>query len=277
MLVPYLLLLLPALLDSAQWNGPAGKTVFHKEYEGYSQAIINVFHNFLLFYKNYDYLYNHFVAGPYLDVITRILAFIGIIIILIRIKKRDYLFLLLAYISTCVIIGITSPYSYAPTTRGLFFLPFGFVFAGLALYELTKKFNNKKLIFVSATLLFIFLLNFYQSQIGVFKESGYTGTALIIKLLQDTKASLLKRQVILFLSNENGYNYQNIYTMKEAYGLEGVRFEVIRGQQLVCSRIKEANLLFFQNDMGAATAISSLPCSPHGNFSINKLSPSIPL
>ena len=123
LIISYVLVLLPTFLNINDWNGPAGKTVFHKEYEGYSQTVINVFRNFLLFYKNYDYLYNHFVAGPYLDLVSRILGLIGTIIVIINVRKKEYLFLLLTYISTCVIIGLTSPYWYAPTTRGIFFCP----------------------------------------------------------------------------------------------------------------------------------------------------------
>lgn len=90
--VPYIILLLPflfSLVGLDQLNGPLRKTVIAREYHNNFQILINIFHNFLLFYKNYDYLYNHFVAGPYLDITSRILAFIGTIIVIINVIKKE--------------------------------------------------------------------------------------------------------------------------------------------------------------------------------------------
>ena len=272
----YAIMLSPILIDITQLEGPAGKTVFFKEYSNNFQIIINIFHNFLLFYKNYDIGYNHFVSGPYLDIASRILAFIGIFILIFNVRKKERkgLPLLLAYISTCVVIGVTSSYSYAPTTRGLFFLPFGFAFAGLAIYELTKNFSSKKFI-AAPIILVIFLLNVYQSQIGVFKETGYTGTALIIKSLQEAKESNSEGKIILLLSNSSGYNYQNIYTMQQAYGLQNIKFEVLRISQIKCNALKKADILLFDNDIEAKNAISYLVCPLNYNLSIKTLNPSI--
>lgn len=275
LLVPYAILLLPLLLNFNDVGGPLHKTVVAREYHNNFQILINIFHNFLLFYKNYDYLYNHFVAGPYLDIASRILAFLGTIIVIVNVRRKEYLFLLLTYALTCIIIGVTSPYSYAPTNRGLFFLPFGFAFAGLALYELTKNFRTQKFI-VAPILLLVFLLNVYQSQIGVFKEAGHTGTALVLKSLQEAKENNSGRKIILLLSNYSRYyNYYDTYTMQQAYNLESIRFEVIRTGQLQCFVLKEADILLFENDLEAKNKVSSLVCPLHYNLSIKTLSPKI--
>lgn len=272
LLVPYIILLLPLLFSLEQLNGPLHKTVTAREYQNNFQILINIFHNFLLFYKNYDYLYNHFVAGPYLDIVSQILAFIGTIIAITNARKKEYLFLLLLYVLTCIIIGATSPYSYAPTNRGIFFLPFGFAFAGIALARITKMFSLR-IAFLIIPL--IFILNVYQSQIGVFKEAGYTSTALIIKSLQDARENNSERKIALLLSDYSGYNYQNIYTMQQAYNLESIRFEVIKSSQLQCSVLKETDLLFFNNDLEAKNAISNLICPLTYNLSIKMLTPGI--
>jgi len=155
-------------------------------------------------------------------------------------------------------------------------LPFGFAFAGIALYELTKKFRDKKFIVSSVVLLLIFLLNIYQSQIGVFKEAGYTGTGLIIKSLQDAKENNPERKITLLLSDYNThYNYQQVYTIQQAYGLENIRFETIRASQLQCSMLKQTDILLFDNDIEAKNVISHLVCPPHYNLSIKILSPKI--
>lgn len=273
LLASYIALLLPLILSFNEVGGPLHKTVAAREYHNNFQILINIFHNFLLFYKNYDYLFNHFVAGPYLDIVSRILAFVGTIIVIINAKKKEYLLLLLIYVLTCIIIGATSPYSYAPTTRGLFFLPFGFVFAGIALAKIVKIFSLRIVFFV---LPLIFIINAYQSQIGVFKEAGYTGTALIIKSLQDAKENDSQRKIALLLSDYNNYyNYQDIYTMQQAYGLESIKFEAIRSNQLQCYILNESDVLIFDNDLEAKNAVSSLVCPLHYNLSIKTLAPSI--
>lgn len=217
----YILLLLPALIQLSTWNGPAKKTFLHREFTDNNQIFVNIYHNFLLFYKNYDYFYNHFVAGPYLDLVTGILAFIGIVLILFNLRKLPFLQILLSYISTCIIIGVTSPYTYAPTTRGIFFLPFGAAFAGIALYYIMKKVPKY---FIILTLSIVFVLNFYQSQIGVFNISGYSNTSLIIKAIQDAQGNNAMKNTILLLSNSNPYNYYDLKNMRQAYDLEEAPF-----------------------------------------------------
>lgn len=273
LLLSYIILLLPLLLNLNQVGGPLHKTITAREYHDNFQILINIFHNFLLFYKNYDYMYNHFVAGPYLDIVSRVLAFIGTIIVIINAKKKEYLFLLLIYVLTCIVIGATSPYSYAPTNRGLLFLPFGFVFAGIALGRITKMFSWKIALLIIPL---IFVLNVYQSQIGVFKETGYTGTGLIIKSLQDAKENNPERKIVLILSDNNTYyNYHQIYTIQQAYGLEDIKFEAITSSQLKCYMLNRVELLYFNNDPEAKHTISNLTCPLPNDFSIKMLTPNI--
>jgi len=131
-LITYISIVSLGFLTSSHTVSPAlTKTIAHKEFDSIQQIFINVGHNFLLFYKNYDYFYNHFVSGPYVDLLTGILVFFGTILTLIHIKKKSYFLFAGVYIFTAIIIGITSPYPYTPMTRGIFFLPFGFVFAGI--------------------------------------------------------------------------------------------------------------------------------------------------
>lgn len=152
-------------------------------------------------------------------------------------------------------------------------MPFGFAFAGIALGSIIKMFSWKIALFIIPL---IFVLNVYQSQIGVFKESGYTGTGLIIKSLQDAKENNSERKIALLLSDYNTYyNYQQIYIMQQAYGLDNIRFEVIRSSQLQCYILREADVLLFDNDLVAKNAISNLTCPLHYNLSIKTLVPTI--
>ncbi len=254
----YLIIMLPGIIDTAQLAGPASKTLFAREYKGSFQTLINIYHNFLLFYKSYDYLYNHFVAGPYLDIISRCLAFIGTIVCLTKIRISFYRSLILAYISTCIIIGITSPYAYTPTTRGIFFLPFGFVLSGIGLLFLQKKTGLTKISYIILPI--IILLNIYQSQIGVFSPPIHTASALVIKNLQE--ASDNKPRTLL-LSDKYVSNHTGLYLplIQEAYNLETIPFEIITTSSLTCAALKEkGEIIVLADDKYAQQLLLELAC-----------------
>lgn len=268
----YILLVLPGIFDITHWHAAAKKTIFVKEFTDNSQIITNIFHNFFLYYKNYDYLYNHFIEGPYLDPITRTLALIGTILVIWNVKKNHYLALLLIYISVVVVIGITSPYAYTPTTRGIFFIPFGCIFAGIALGVLVHK---KLYQFLLVPILFgIFALNFYHSQIGVFQKTGYSATSLILKELQLTNTSQQKSTYLL-LADQQNFSTRNIPLMQEAYDLQKVTFTIISPQQLHCDTLNNNTVLYFANDETAKQTAKSLSCPTDKKILFKERNPTI--
>lgn len=290
LVVGYLLLLFPAILDFAEWSGPAGKTFLQKEYTGYQQLFENIFHNFLLFYINYDYLFNHYVTGPYYDIISRIFVFIGTIIALVNIRKRPYLLLLLSYISICLLIGITSPYIYAPTTRGIFFLPFGALFAGIGLQWIVlflrkpqikhffpARIRTQPIREGAVIILFsaIFLINLYHSQIGVFKESGYSATALVIKSIQEAQKKQDTKNIGIVVSYDNPY-YAHLFfpAFRDAYWITDVFFFITKAGALECETLKETHILLFSTDKDALKAYEKLSCPQKPKPTI--LTPQIP-
>jgi 4-amino-4-deoxy-L-arabinose transferase-like glycosyltransferase len=266
----YLLSITPAIIELSSWGGAIKKTVLAKEFSDNTQILLNIFHNFLLFYKNYDYFYNHFIAGPYLDVVTRILALIGTGNIILKIKIKKYFYLLLSYISTCIVFGATSPYSYSPATRGIFFLPFGFLFAGIGLNFLLKFLKPKKM-----ALLFIFVLitviNIYQSQIGVFKKVGYTATSLILKEILENRKTYSEGVTLLLISEDHHYkNYGSIFQMLPAYGLKRNQFLVNDLQNINCNDIENKKVIYFNDDLPFQELIGN--CHPD---TMKELSPSM--
>lgn len=255
--VGYTILLFPALLQVEYWVPAARKTILGGEFQNNGQILLNVVRTFLLFYANFDYLHNHFIAGPYLDLITRILAFMGIIICCIRIKKRTYALLLLLYITVCIIIGATSPYIYTPTTRGIFLIPFGALFAGIMLSELKKSVH---IVFIILLLLMVFSLNFYQSHVGVFKQTGYTGTALLIKELQEAKQNQQIKPHMLIISDQTQYFYRYKDIIRFAYGLQEIPLEVVKTSNLTCDQLPGKKILMFTEDKKAQLAFTKLQC-----------------
>lgn len=237
------------------------KTILKKEYSNYFQPILNVFNNLILFFRNNDYNQNHFVTGPYLDYFSQIFTLLGIGYILKNLKNKSFLLLLIMFLSTAFVIGITSPYSYSPTTRGIFFLPFGFAFTGLGIDMLLRKMSKKHYwkIFIPI-IITIFSLNFYKSQVGVFKKYVFEPTALIVKYLQEEKKKKSKKITYLIIPENNNYNYQNIEILRQAYGLNEIKFSVKKVNKITCEELKNINIIIFKENENILNSIKKQSC-----------------
>lgn len=179
-LIYFGIILIGLITSQNGWFAVFGKTVVKREFSSNWQILVNIFNNFLLFFKNSDYLYNHFVYGPYLDLVSGILCLIGIIVSILKIKVKNYRLLIIIYCLTCIVLGISNPYSYSPTTRGIFFLPFGFIFAAIGLDKIGNFLKRHLCILI---LLTIVILNFLKSEYWIFSEIGYHKNSLIVKNL----------------------------------------------------------------------------------------------
>lgn len=279
LLPPVILLLLPSLLDLKSLNGPATPTVLHREFKDNMQIIKNVFHTFLLFYKNYEFYYTQFVYGPYLDVVTRSLALCGTVISVLQIHKFKYRVLLLIYINTCVFIGATIPYTSIPTTRGIFFIPFGAAFAGIALYALLSfvrlSVPSQKAV-LAVFFCGVFLFNFYISQVRVFEELGFSGSALFFQALQQAKKDNRNSITLVLTPQYNINKYVWMWpSMQKAYGLSKVNYKIIPPDKLQCSDIAKEHIYFFNYDTESVNQFNILQCSPAYHITSTVLSPKI--
>ncbi len=259
-LLVYLLTILYIFLSPIYLNNVLTKTVLKKEFSNNWQVVTNVFHNFLLFYKNYDYLFNHYVVGGYLDEITAVFATIGIIICVLNIKKHNYLSLLSTYVATIFIIGITSPYEYTPTTRGIFLLPFGFAFAGIAMERIKRK---VKWLPTTGLIIIILFINIYKSQYWVFKKIGYNITSLILNQLIIENNQKHHNPVILAISNNSTFNYLSVFYLKRIYEVNKVVFFVTKENEINCSIIPtNAKILYYEDNIGRI--LNNLGCDKKG-------------
>ena len=237
-----------------------------------------VLQDFLLFYTNHDYFYNHFVIGPYLDIVSGMLCLIGSIFALFHSKELSYRMLVFSYVSTVIVIGMTSPDTFSPITRGIFFLPYGFLFAGIGLYFLQGKIKNDtvSLIICWLIVLVVITLNAYQSQVGVFqnKNAGYSGMALIIRSLQ--QAQRTHQHTIIVLSPTMSINTYmwTLPHMLQAYGLQHVAYQIINPSQLDCTTLQD-QILLFKKDIAAQQKAASLTCIPPKTARYTLLSPDI--
>lgn len=268
----YLLVLFPLVFSPNSLDGPlrgmmaVGHGTAIKLHSNFLQIGINILHSFILFYKNNDTFYLHFVTGSYLDEISRIFCFLGTSILIFHVKQKKYFFLLLSYISTVIVINSTSPYNYASITRGIFFLPFGFLFAGIGLDFFIKQVHWIKISILLPIIFFIiFCINMWQSQWGVFHDAvgGYTGMALIIKEFQEASPAKMQELTIvlsprLYITN---YTYE-LPLLLQAYNLQNVPYQIIQPNELDCLGKKNKHVLLFQYDIEAMAQLGKLHCDP---------------
>ena len=286
----YLALLLPGLISLASGTSAASKTSVAREYSNNWQMLVNVGHDFLLFYANYDYFYNHFITGPYLDAISRSFATLGIVVALVAVVWRRSRFrlasleLLLTYLLVAVVIGVTSPYAYAATTRGIVFIPFGAAFGGIGLAALGSWLRSLRIPYLviphplrAAYVAYILALlvcviwatNIYQSQVGVFQQTGYSATGLLLETIQQAHQRH-ERRVVLLLSPQfpyPNYYYDQLPVLQQAYGVQDVSFAVetpLQAAQSTCAVQRTTQFVYFQADTSAAHALPALSCAATG-------------
>jgi hypothetical protein len=257
MFVVMLVVVSPGLFDTTHWQAAAKKTIFVREFTDQSQVLVNVYHNFFLFYKNYDYMFNHFISGPYLDVVTQVLATLGVVICIVRFKKISYLSILLGYISMAVVLGVTSPYSYAPTSRGVFLLPYGFIFAAIGLEVFLHDREFKSVIWL--IVLTVICLNVYRSQFEYFEKYGLKHSALILKFLIEHPTD----KTTLYLSGASNvtYNYSNLFPMTKAFNLNSDVLQVIESPIYPCNIVSD-HILVLDQDQQAQMNLRASYCRP---------------
>lgn len=252
----FIVVSIPQLI--VQFPTISNKTVFKREFNSNLQPFINSSRNLLLYFKNYDYFDNHFISGPYVDLVTRFFVLIGVVWSLFWIKKWPYLLLVLTWVTTALVIGLTSPYSYLPVTRGIFILPFGFAFAGIALSQLRKHLHR----FIIALLfIVVYVINIYISQIGVFVKTGYHSTSHVIRILEEEKNRDDKTPLILVTSPSLSYNVHNIFYIQKVYELSEIPFRSIYSDSLVCDDyLLSSRVVYIVYDKEAENAIRNLSC-----------------
>jgi hypothetical protein len=267
LLLCFALLVTPGLFSLGEhWDSTAKKTVFDREFDSNLQIAKNILHNFLLFYKNYDYMHNHFIFGPYLDMVTCILFSVGLILAMVRVKREAYLLLLLAYAATAILLGLLSPYSYAPVTRGIFYIPFGCAIAALALDAIRSVLGWKAVV---PLILVIAALNVYRGHYKVFREVGHHAASLAIKEMQALRGEGSRKRVVLSTSMAPHFHVRNFTAAVEAYGLGRGRCHFLRPNELSCEMVRGRTVLMLEGDTKAIRALEILDCAE--SYTIKKL------
>jgi hypothetical protein len=127
--------ILPVCINPETLRMMAQVSSYSSEFSDRAQVIRNIQEIFQVYWKNPRI--SHFVAGPYVDWITLCCIVAGVLS-MIRDRRVGGVLLLMAFVTVTLLIGVTNPYTYPPTTRGIVLVPFGCLMAGLGADFVTR-------------------------------------------------------------------------------------------------------------------------------------------
>jgi len=257
---------------SVHWTGGASKTILNKEFTDNFQILVNIGRNFLLFFTDFDYSHNHYVKGAYLDTISQLFATLGIGYSFWNIRNKSFFILLWLWIATCVVLGGINPYWYTPSTRGMFFIPFGVCFSAVGINTIASRINlSKALLILLITV--IGYLNLYRAWVGVFLETGYDERTQIFKYLRDSMAE--GNNITLFISEEINFDPIAMKSIMRIYNLDSCSLRYVRKIEEVCTESTTKQILILKYDPKLSD-IRNIECISNGTSQLIEIGSFVP-
>jgi hypothetical protein len=254
---PYITIIALSVLTEggAGIAGALSKTTFNREFDDSQQFFINIGRNFFVFWRSFDYWHNHFVAGPYLDLISGVLAVVGVSIAICKIgSDRNLSIFFYTWIALVCVIGLSNPYRYTPATRGIFFIPFGVVFAALGLRAVREYAKPTLLVFM------VVALNVYRSQIGVFNEVGINPHAHALHEI--LKLDRAVSEVIIWQPEKSWFFVDGLYYLTQLYG-RPITLYSVRDRQALALFSSQIPIFVVRNNKQSLVADNNLSYEGH--------------
>lgn len=257
---------------SVYWMGGASKTILYKEFSDNFQILVNIGRNFLLFFTDFDYFHNHYVKGAYLDTISQLFAALGIGYSFWNIRNKSFFILLWLWIATCVVLGGINPYWYTPSTRGMFFIPFGVCFAAIGISTIASRINLPKALLI-LLITVIGYLNLNRAWIGVFLETGYDERTQILKYLRDSITE--GNNITLFISEEINFDTIAMKSLMRIYNLDSCSLKYVRKKEEVCTESTTKQILILKHDPKLSD-IRNIECISNGTSKLIEIESFVP-
>jgi hypothetical protein len=263
MVAGFMLLFLPLLFQPDYWQAKvAGTLFFTPEIASSAKSLLQHFGSNLL-YTLFSYVYiveeSHFVVSSYLDPITAIFLPIGLSLTLRSVRKSRFaIFLLIAFILECFLVGATHDRRFPPTTRMFLLLPWFMIFASMGIswaVEQAQRISFQPLpasSLIGILVVVILGMNLYQANV-LFPnrtEGAPNLEVLFLRTLQnDQQADPQREKVYLFITESN-WGIDGLRTMQEVYKLPESQAQLVRAEvdspdlpQWALSRIQEENTI----------------------------------
>ncbi|MDQ3814527.1 MAG: glycosyltransferase family 39 protein [Armatimonadota bacterium] len=215
-LLPVIALIALSILSTSHGSGNYGlaKSVLHREYSDTGQLFKNMGHGFIL--SVYTSSPSHYLpTNSYLDKFTGLAALIGEALLIFQLVSRrgdeGHRKVILFFVVLCFAIGLTSPYPYPPTSRGIHYVPFYIVFACYMFSLLARRLKRHwPIAFYAALCCLIVSIN-----------ARYIAQPLPLNTTQQILADLrqMENQRILLVETPSHFNLSNVRTLAEGYRL----------------------------------------------------------
>lgn len=261
MVAGFMLLFLPLLFQLDYWQSKvAGTLFFTPEIVSSAKSLLYHFGSNLL-YTWYSYVYivqeSHFVVSSYLDPVTAIFLPIGLSLTLRSMRKSRFaVFMLIAFILECFLVGATHDRRFPSTTRMFLLLPWFAIFSSMGISWVVEQAQRISIRPIPASSLIGFLMvvilgvNLYQANV-LFPnrtEGDPSLEVLFLRILQyDQRVDPEREKVYLFIT-ESDWGIDGLKTMQDVYKLPPSQTQLLRAMvrssdlpQWVLSRIQEEN------------------------------------
>ncbi len=263
MVAGFMLLFLPLLFQPDYWQAKVAGTLFlTPKIASSAKSLLQHFGSNLL-YTLFSYVYiveeSHFVVSSYLDPVTAIFLPIGLSLTLRSVRKSRFaIFMLIAFILECFLVGATHDRRFPPATRMFLLLPWFIIFASMGISWAVEQAQRISFQPIPASSLIGFLLvvilgvNLYQANV-LFPDrtKGEPNLeVLFLRILQhDQQVDPRREKVYLFVTDSN-WGIDGLKTMQEVYKLPESQAQLVRAEvnspdlpQWAVSRIQEENTM----------------------------------
>lgn len=263
MVAGFMLLFLPLLFQQEYWQSKvAGTLFFTPEIVSSAQSLLYHFGSNLL-YTWFSYVYiveeSHYVVSSYLDPVTAIFLPIGLSLTLRAVRKSRFaIFLFIAFILECFLVGATHDRRFPPTTRMFLLLPWFAIFSAMGIGWVVDQAQRISLQPIPAStligLLLVVILSVNLYQANVLYPNRTDGEpsleVLFLRILQhDQRVDPDREKVYLFITEED-WGIDGLRTMQQVYKLPESQTQLIRVEvsspdlpQWAISRIQEENTI----------------------------------
>jgi hypothetical protein len=261
MVAGFMLLFLPLLFQLDYWESKvAGTLFFTPDIVSSAKSVLYHFGSNLLYtWSSYVYIVeeSHFVVSSYLDPVTAIFLPIGLALTLRSVRKSRFaIFLLLAFILECFLVGATHDRRFPSTTRMFLLLPWFAIFASMGIGWVVEQ--AQRIAFqpipasslIELLLVVILGLNLYQANV-LFPnrtEGNPSLEVLFLRILQYDKRVDPEREKVYLFITDSEWGIDGLRTMQDVYKLPESQTQLVRAQvnssevpQWAISRIQEEN------------------------------------
>jgi hypothetical protein len=244
LLVSAMFLILPLFLQPGYWQSKIPGLWMYNPKIGSTlgESVYHIGSNFLLALFSYLYIVDetHFVAAAYTDPLTAMFVLFGLVLAVKQVRRERFVaFLLVSFILTLFLVGVSHDRKFPPNTRMFLLLPWFTVFASIGLLWVVERVKALQVFAVSQTSMIAFVMigvlgfNLYQAYpLSKIRSVGHQHfellfTRLIQERLKDYEIFNLYPKTFLFITDKN-WGIDGFHMLERVYSYPASRIYLQR-------------------------------------------------